>query len=47
MTVGSQMPELNPGGGGLFCCPYNIGSQNTPYKSGLKVKIMTRNMMFL
>ena len=35
MTVGSQMPELNWGGGGLFCPPYNIGSQNTPYKLGL------------
>ena len=34
MTVGSQMPELDPGG---FPPPppYKIGSQNTPYKLGL------------
>ena len=33
MTVGSQMPELDRGG---FPLPYKIGSQNTPYKLGLK-----------
>ena len=40
MTVGSQMPELDRGGGGglLFCPPYKVGSQNIPYKPGLKVK---------
>ena len=34
MTVGSQMPELDPGGGGFFGPPaqYEIGSQNSPYK---------------
>ena len=36
MTVGSQMPELD-GEGGLFCPPYKLGSQNTPYKLGLSV----------
>ena len=36
MTIGSQMPELDRGGG-LFCPPpYKIGCQNTPYKLGLK-----------
>ena len=35
MTIGSQMPELDRGEG-LFCPPYKIGSQNTPYKLGLK-----------
>ena len=34
MIIGSQMPELDPGG--LFCPPYKIGSQNTPYKLGLR-----------
>ena len=33
MIVGSQMPELD---WGLFCPPYKISSQNTPYKLGLK-----------
>ena len=35
MTIGSQMPELE---WGAFCPPprYKIGSQNTPYKLGLK-----------
>ena len=33
MSVGSQMPELDQGG--LFCPPYKMGSQNTPYKLGL------------
>ena len=33
MTIGSQMPELDQGGGGLFALsPYKIDSQNTPYK---------------
>ena len=35
-TVGSQMPELDRVGGGGFLPPYKIGSQNTPYKLGLK-----------
>ena len=36
MTIGSQMPELDLGGG-LFCPPpYKICSQNTPYKLGLE-----------
>ena len=30
------MPELDKGGGELFCPPYKIGSQNTPYNLGLK-----------
>ena len=36
MSVGSQMPELDPG---AFCLPppYKIDSQKTPYKSGLKL----------
>ena len=33
MTVGSQMPELDRGGGGGF--PHKMGSQNIPYKLGL------------
>ena len=36
MTVGSQIPELDRG---LFCpAPpsYKLGSENTPYKLGLK-----------
>ena len=34
MTVGSQMPELD---GDIFApLPYKIGSQNTPYKLGLR-----------
>ena len=37
MTVGSQMSELDWGGGGAFLSPpYKIGCQNTPYKLGLK-----------
>ena len=36
MTIGSQMPELDGGGGGDFLpLPYKIGCQNTPYKLGL------------
>ena len=35
MTIGSQMPELD-WGGGAFCPPYKIGCQNTPYKLGLR-----------
>ena len=31
MTIGSQMPELDQG----LSLLYKIGSQNTPYKSGL------------
>ena len=34
MTVGSQMPELDPRG--LPPPPYKIGSQITPYKLGIK-----------
>ena len=35
MTVGSQMPELDRGA--FFAPhPYKIGSQNTPYKLGLR-----------
>ena len=37
MTVGSQMPELDQGA--LIAPPppqYKVGSQNTPYKPGLK-----------
>ena len=41
MTIGSQMPELDWGGGGGICpLPYKIGSQNTPYKLGLNRKKM-------
>ena len=39
MTVGSQMAELDTGGGGLFCPPCKIGSQNTPYKLGLNNRL--------
>ena len=39
MTVGSQMPELTRGG---FLppppAPYQIGSQNIPYKLGLMLR---------
>ena len=32
MTVESQMPELDRGGGFFAPPPYKLGSQNTPYK---------------
>ena len=32
MSVGSQMPELDRGGGASLSPPYKMGSQNTPYK---------------
>ena len=37
MTVESQMPELDGGGGGRGGAfpPYKLGSQNTTYKLGL------------
>ena len=34
MTVGSQMPELDQGEG-VCPSPYNLSSQNMPYKPGL------------
>ena len=36
MTIGSQMPGLDWGGGGAFlpAPSYKIGRQNTPYKKG-------------
>ena len=37
MNIGSQMPELDQGGAFLPPPPYKIGSQNTPYKLGLKM----------
>ena len=36
MTIGSQMPELVWGAFLPPPTPYKIGSQNTPYKLGLK-----------
>ena len=43
LTVASQMPELDRGGGFLPSPPYKIGSQNTPYKLGLiyRLKILS------
>ena len=35
MTVGSQMPELDRG---VLPTPYKLGSQNTPYKLGLRFR---------
>ena len=35
MTVRSQMPDLDRGGGAFLPPPYKIGGQNTPYKLGL------------
>ena len=35
LTIGSQMTELD-WGGGFLPPPYKIDSQNTPYKLGLK-----------
>ena len=36
MTVGSQLPELDWGGGGAFVSPpYKISGLNAPYKLGL------------
>ena len=35
MTLGTQIPELDGGGGGGLFCPYKLGSQNTSYKLGL------------
>ena len=40
MIIGSQMPELDRGGGASP--PYNIGSQNTPYK--LRLKVIKRDL---
>ena len=37
MTIGSQMPELDRE---AFLPPYKIGSQNTPYKLGLKIFLL-------
>ena len=34
ITIRSQMPELDRG---AFLPPYKIGSQNTPYKLGLRL----------
>ena len=36
MTIGSQMPELDRGAFFVPPPPYKIGTQNTPYKFGLK-----------
>ena len=36
MTVGSQMPEVDRGGG-AFSPPCKLGSQNTPYKIALRI----------
>ena len=35
MTVGSQLPELDGGGGGAFPPPYKISGLDAPYKLGL------------
>ena len=37
MTLGSQMPELDRGAFLPPPPPYKVGSQNTPYKLGLKL----------
>ena len=39
MTVESQMPELDQGGG-VFPTPHKIGGQNTPYKLGLSLVLI-------
>ena len=39
MTVGSLMPELDREGF-LSPPPYKIGSQNTPYKPGLRSHVL-------
>ena len=39
MTVKSQMPELDQGGR-FLASPYKLGSQNTPYKLGLKLLVL-------
>ena len=42
MTIGSQMPELDWGGGGFFASPpYKIGSQNIQHKLGLNQELRT------
>ena len=47
-SVGSQMPELDQGGGGVICPPYRIGSQNTAYKLGLNVHtVITGSLQYL
>ena len=46
MSVGSQMPELD-GGGGQKAPPYKIGSQNTPYKLGLKAALKFWGQLFI
>ena len=40
MTVGSQMPELEGGGGGAKTPPHKLGSQNTPYKLGFISQVL-------
>ena len=44
MTVGSQTPELDRGGG--FAPPNKIGSQNTPYKLGLSTFFQKNPIIF-
>ena len=44
MTIGSQMPELDRGGA-FLPPPYKIGSQNTPYKLGLKDPKLSVNVL--
>ena len=42
------MTELDGGGGGgkLFCPPYRIGSQNTPYKLGSKSVLLPNEKVY-
>ena len=40
ITIGSQMPDL-PWEGGFFAPQYKIGSQNTPYKLGLRSGVIS------
>ena len=35
MTVGSQVPELDWGGGAFLLPPYKVSGLNAPYKLGL------------
>ena len=45
MTIGSQMPELD-WGGGFFAPIYEIGCQNIPYKLGLSYLIFSDDVYY-
>ena len=44
MTVGSQMSELDLGGG-AFLPPYKTSNQNAPYRLGLSLALLVRRYL--